>query len=84
MSKYWFKPKRYGYGATPVTWEGWALAAAAVAIILVATVMVTRPDQVGPAAWIIWSATFSITIGALWVISRLKTEGVWRWRWGKD
>ena len=24
MTRYWFKPKRYGYGATPVTWEGWA------------------------------------------------------------
>jgi len=20
-ARYWFKPKRYGYGATPVTWE---------------------------------------------------------------
>jgi hypothetical protein len=21
---YWFKPKSFGYGATPVTWRGWA------------------------------------------------------------
>ena len=21
---YWFKPRRYGYGATPATWQGWA------------------------------------------------------------
>ena len=25
MAEYWFKPKRYGYGATPVTWQGWAV-----------------------------------------------------------
>jgi len=24
-AQYWFKPKQYGYGAVPVTWEGWAL-----------------------------------------------------------
>jgi hypothetical protein len=83
MSKHWFKPKRYGYGAEPVTWEGWVLTALALAIVLIATVLVaTRPERVGPAGWIIWSATVSITIGALWVISRLKTDGVWRWRWG--
>ena len=22
---YWFAPKRYGYGAKPVTWQGWAV-----------------------------------------------------------
>lgn len=22
FNKYWFKPKRFGYGATPTTWEG--------------------------------------------------------------
>ena len=25
MAPVWFKPKRYGYGATPITWQGWAL-----------------------------------------------------------
>ena len=23
LNKYWFKPKRYGYGFMPITWEGW-------------------------------------------------------------
>jgi hypothetical protein len=23
MTEYWFRPKRDGYGATPVTWQGW-------------------------------------------------------------
>ena len=25
MNKFWFKPKTYGYGAFPITWEGWLL-----------------------------------------------------------
>jgi hypothetical protein len=32
MSRYWFRPKRYGYGATPITWEGWVFT---LAIVLV-------------------------------------------------
>ena len=34
MTRYWFKPKRYGYGATPVTWEGWAFTGLVVAVIV--------------------------------------------------
>jgi hypothetical protein len=67
-----------------VTWEGWALTAAAVVIFVVATMLLGRPEQVGLAGWIIWVATSCITIGALTVISRGKTDGVWRWRWGED
>ena len=33
MTQYWFKPKRYGYGATPVTWEGWAVILTAVIVV---------------------------------------------------
>ena len=32
MSRYWFKPKRYGYGATPITWEGWVFTLLIVAV----------------------------------------------------
>jgi hypothetical protein len=84
MSTYWFRPKRYGYGATPVTWEGWALTAAAVAIFAVATMWLARPDQAGLAGWLVWVAISCVTIAVLTVISRRKTNGVWRWRWGED
>ena len=35
-ARYWFRPKRYGYGATPVTWEGWLVVAVSVALIMAA------------------------------------------------
>ena len=35
MGKPWFNPKRYGYGAgLPCSWEGWAVLAAFMAIML--------------------------------------------------
>ena len=71
---YWFAPKLFGFGATPVTWQGWALTFALAAAILldmhyIAAVM---PKLVIGLAL---TATF-MTIAAR------KTDGGWHWRWG--
>ncbi len=82
MTTYWFKPKRYGYGATPVTWQGWsATLAAVVAIAIAATVLVPRGVH-NPAAWIAFAAVEAAIVAVLWIIARRKTDGEWRWRWG--
>ena len=78
MPTYWFKPKRYGYGATPVTWQGWAITGAALLTIVLAAVLVP-PNTSG------WTAFFvaeAIVIAVLGIVSYRKTEGGWRWRWG--
>lgn len=31
MNKPWFVPRKYGYGLTPVTWQGWVCTVACVA-----------------------------------------------------
>ena len=82
MSTYWFRPKRYGYGATPVTWQGWALVAAAV-LAIAATVLLIRPHgEQDPWAWFAFFGIEALILAALWVITRRKTDGEWRWRWG--
>jgi hypothetical protein len=84
MAQYWFRPKRYGYGATPTTWEGWVatiLAAAIVAgSILAMNLLVDRTNAV---AWLIWAV--AIAAATLWFVkfTRRRTDGEWRWRWGK-
>ena len=83
MTQYWFKPKRYGYGATPVSWEGWTvtfLAAAFVAGSIVAMNLVVDKSDV--VAWLVWAAL--IAVATFWFIqfTRRRTEGEWRWRWG--
>jgi hypothetical protein len=30
--RYWFRPKSFGYGWTPITWEGWAVSLASAAV----------------------------------------------------
>ena len=35
MAEYWFKPRAYGYGATPSNWKGWAAIACYLAVVVV-------------------------------------------------
>jgi len=87
MTDYWFVPKSYGYGATPVTWQGWAVTLAAVAILVGSTLlMVVLPaaSHSGPSfpVVLVWAALQAVVVGALLAITRAKTDGAWRWRWG--
>jgi hypothetical protein len=85
MSYYWFKPKRYGYGATPVTWEGWALTAAVVVVVAGSLVGMNRlVDRSDGVAWLVWAALMAAMV--LWLVrfSRRRTDGEWRWRWRAD
>ncbi len=81
MNEYWFKPKTYGYGATPVTWEGWAVTVAAVLVIFAAALLIPNFGVRSPSAWIAFFAIEAVVLAALWIISRRKTDGAWRWRW---
>jgi len=81
MNEYWFRPKTYGYGATPTTWQGWAVTAAAVIVIAAAALLIPNYGGRSPSAWIGFFAVEAVVIAALWIISRRKTDGEWRWRW---
>jgi hypothetical protein len=85
MSGYWFKPKKYGYGATPVTWQGWAVTAIGATLIVGATfVMTLTKDRHSPSVWILWAVLVASAVVWLVVVSYSKTEGEWRWRWGNE
>ncbi len=68
---YWFVPRRFGYGATPVTWQGWVLTVAMVAPLLVDSV------------W--WRSRWGVFGGAVVLagglaLAYVKTSEPWRWR----
>ena len=73
----WFVPRRYGYGATPVTWQGWAITIAFIRLALgVITLFKDRP-----------AIEFAILVPAtvvLMTITARTTRGGFRWRWGED
>ena len=83
MSEYWFKPRRYGYGAAPVTWQGWLvtiLAAAVVAGSVAAMELLVNRSNV--VAWLAWAVVIAAVTFWFVRVARRRTEGEWRWRWG--
>ena len=84
MTQYWFKPKRYGYGVTPTSWEGWAVTLGVVALVVVSVitmnVLVGRSDF---AAWMIWAAAVAAVTFGFVRVAKGRTEGEWHWRWGE-
>lgn len=88
MTDYWFKPKAYGYGATPSNWKGWAATGLFVVLMLALSLLLlglqpepgTGSSFLRIAAWALIVA--GLTAGFVW-LSRAKTDGQWGWRWGK-
>jgi hypothetical protein len=82
MARYWFKQKRFGYGATPCTWQGWALSVVAgllsVGIVLIGPGI--RDNLLRP-LFLVAGLALVIT-PTIWIAWR-KTEGGWRWRSGQ-
>jgi hypothetical protein len=79
VTQYWFKPKRYGYGATPVTWQGWAVTLATVLAMVAVNVGLSLTE---PHYWAFALGFDALALAVLFVVCRRKTEGEWRWRWG--
>lgn len=71
INNFWFKTKKYGYGAYPSTWEGWM--SIVCFIIFFSFFMIYQ---------FFLSAFGSILLVLL--LSKLKTNGEWKWRWGKN
>jgi hypothetical protein len=83
MTAYWFRPKTYGYGATPVTWQGWTVTLAVPAVVAVSIVVMNLfVGRSNAFAWLVWAAFVAVLVTWFVRLSRARTEGEWRWRWG--
>jgi asparagine N-glycosylation enzyme membrane subunit Stt3 len=81
MTRYWFRPKRYGYGATSITWEGWAVTLATVLAMAAVSLVLRLEDR----SYLSLAGLIAFDLAALallFIVSRRKTEG--EWRWGAD
>jgi hypothetical protein len=83
MPKYWFRQKSFGYGATPNTWQGWALTIVSLALLF--GVVMFGPairNNVLRAVWMVMG--LAAVLVPFCAIAYAKTEGGWRWRNGRD
>lgn len=82
----WFVPKAYGYGASPWSWQRWALVAGFVAaVVLLALVLIVRASDGEPGAGrlLLFFALTAVLALVLAMIAKATTDGEWRWRWGE-
>ena len=79
LNTYWFKPRDRGYGATPVTWEGWAVTVVTTFVVVMTSMLapVLRQGRSGGFTALVIDI---LAIAAFVLISRIKTDGEWRWR----
>ena len=80
----WFRPKPYGWGATPITWQGWALVLGYVIAVAVLGTLTFGREHTQPWIWGVFVAVVAVLTLGLLMISRRRTEGDWRWRWGAN
>ena len=86
--EYWFRPKRYGYGAEPINWKGWAATVGYVVLVVAWTAaMIGVPSITSgePLSGniLIWGVLLAILTLAFVLMCWVKTDGEWRWRWNK-
>jgi hypothetical protein len=61
----WFGPRRYGWGLTPISWQGWVLTGAYVVAVFVLAITLATPQP-----WIFWTLVVLATV-AFFVIAFL-------------
>lgn len=84
MTAYWFKPKRYGYGATPVTWQGWLVTLVGPAVFVAAVLFAGRHHELSrPLVWLPLGVLLAAMLTWSIIVTRRHTDGEWRWRWGE-
>ena len=86
MSKYWFKPKRYGYGTYPITWQGW-LSFFSLIILIMASffINITVSNRIltaAPKDWLRFALDFVILTTLFHAMLKDKVDGELKWRWG--
>lgn len=80
---YWFKRRRYGYGWTPVTWQGWAAVGGFLAITLVGALLSIMFENT--ANQLAFAITYLITMllaTFLLIAVSIKKSPAPKWRWG--
>jgi len=75
---YWFRAKSYGWGWFPVTWQGWAVLAVFLALVMAGAVLVL------PRFGVLIFDLYVVVLAALLIIVCWRTGEPPGWRWGDD
>ena len=82
MSKIWFTRKRYGWGWTPATWEGWAVLVVYFLLIVLLFRRANLSAYSTGDALMLFSLPCIVLTGILIAVAYWRGESP-RWQWGK-
>jgi hypothetical protein len=80
-SPLWFRNKRWGYGCTPNTWEGWLFTVGALLLVLAVSFNIDSDAHSASDALITLVPYVSIIVATLIVVC-LRTGEKWEFKWG--
>lgn len=83
MQKLWFKTKRYGWGWTPATWQGWLVLVIFLALIIGNVLRIDATQHSNSDALMSILPQNAILVLVLILIC-YRTGEKPRWRWGDD
>ena len=80
---YWFKRRRYGYGWTPVKWQGWLTVFLFLAVVLIGASILLKdtPRNTFSTESFVFLIFTAITTALVVVVSLMKGPKP-KWRWG--
>lgn len=78
---YWFKRRRYGYGWTPVRWQGWVAVIVCLGVIIASGFLFGSMPYSNELLWLYLNTVLTVIIFLI-IIGILKGPAP-RWRWGK-
>lgn len=83
-TKLWFRAKRYGYGWTPCTWEGWLTLGIYIVFFLIGEkLFFVGLTKFSSNRVTIVLILYILTITSLLILVARKKGEPARWRWGK-
>ncbi len=83
MRKIWFVRKTYGWGWTPVSWEGWSTLLVYILLIVLLFRRADLSSHSGSDTLISFSLPFVLLTVALIGVTYWRGEPA-RWQWGKE
>lgn len=84
QQKYWFKRRRYGFGWTPTSWQGWTTIVVFLMIVLGGTLVLQEsPENTLTPEFGVYLLIVFLAISGLVAVSYYKGPKP-KWRWGKD
>jgi hypothetical protein len=80
----WFKQKMFGWGWTPVKWQGWLVIVVYVALLIAATKTIDQSAPKDAVPYTFLAIVILLTAALFFVTYKKGEKPSWHWGWPKE